>query len=234
MKNIALIPAAGSGSRMGTKLKKQYLNLAGQPMLTRTVLLFQKCSFIDEIILVTPPEDIDFCYEEIVIKERISKLNRIIAGGKTRAESVYNGLKDIDVQKGDIVLIHDGARPFASQELIKRLLDFLRETTDRVGVVPVIPVKDTIKIIEDDLIANTPPRAKLFSAQTPQCFYLDKLLEAFSTVGSKMDAFTDESSLMESIGFKVGAVKGEEQNIKITTPQDLIFAQYLIERIDNK
>lgn len=228
MKNIALIPAAGSGSRMGSKTKKQFLNLAGQPLLARTALFFEKNKLIDDIVLVVPKEDMEFCQNVILENVKITKPIKIIPGGENRAQSVYNGLKEIKGTKGDIVLIHDGARPLLTNTLVSRLVDCLRSTPNQVGVIPVIPVKDTIKILDRGLVKNTPDRSKLYAAQTPQCFYLDKILEVFENASDKLHVFTDESSMFEHYGYCVQAIKGEENNLKITTPQDLAVAEFLI------
>lgn len=228
MKNTALIPAAGSGSRMGSKTKKQFLNLAGQPLLARTVLFFEKNTLIDDIMLVVPEEDMEFCQKVILKSIEITKPIKIIPGGNNRAQSVYNGLKEIKGRKGDIVLIHDGARPLLTDSLISRLVDSLRTNPTEVGVIPVIPVKDTIKILDGGLVKNTPDRSKLYAAQTPQCFYLDKILEVFKNAHDKFHVFTDESSMFEHYGYCVQAIKGEENNLKITTPQDLAVAEFLI------
>ena len=228
MKNTALIPAAGSGSRMGSKTKKQFLNLAGQPLLTRTVLFFEKNPLIDEIILVVPKEDLSYCEREIIKNIKPKKSIKAIPGGDSRARSVYNGLNEIKGKDHDIVLVHDGARPLLTDSLIARLVNYLRQNPKEVGVVPVIPVKDTIKTLEGSYIISTPDRSKLFAAQTPQCFYLNKILDVFNKSEDKLHFFTDESSMLEYYGYKVQTINGEENNIKITTPQDLAIAEFLI------
>lgn len=231
MKSIALIPAAGSGNRMGKKQKKQFLNLAGQPMLTRTVLLFQNCEKIDEIILVIPKEDIEYCKREIIEKFSIHKVRKIVAGGENRGQSVYNGLVEIiNPDPEDIVLIHDGARPFVSAGLVDSLITYMAQHPQKAGVIPILPVKDTIKVVKKGKIKETPSRGDLFAAQTPQCFNIIKLMESFGKAQGHLDMFTDESSMMEYLGHSIGTLAGEERNIKITTPQDLLFAQYLLER----
>lgn len=228
MRNIALIPAAGCGSRMGSKTKKQFLNLAGQPLLTRTVLFFDKNPLIDEIIIVVPKDDIVYCKKEIVKSIKPKKHIRIIPGGETRAQSVYKGLQEIEGQEMDIVLVHDGARPLLTDKLIINLIDYLRKNHGEAGVIPVIPVTDTIKILEGSLIKGTPDRSKLFAAQTPQCFYYKKLLDVFNKFKDNFSVFTDESSMLEHYGYRVQTIAGEENNIKITTPQDLAIAEFMI------
>lgn len=228
MKNIALIVAAGSGNRMGTNIKKQYLKLAGQPMLARTVLIFEKSKNIDEIIIVIPQGDEQFVKKEILKDITFAKPIRLVDGGSNRGESVYNGLKTLQNNGKDIVLIHDGARPFIHESLIERLIKFLRENPKEIGVIPVIKVKDTIKIVKEDTVIKTPPRTDLYAAQTPQCFYVSKLLPIFKKVEKELNRFTDESSLVEAFGYKVKTVIGDEFNIKITTPQDLIIGEFLL------
>ncbi|SET01969.1 2-C-methyl-D-erythritol 4-phosphate cytidylyltransferase [Anaerobranca gottschalkii] len=228
MKNIALIVAAGSGNRMGTNIKKQYLKLAGQPMLARTVLIFEKSKKIDEIIIVIPQGDEQFVKKEILKDITFTKPIRLVSGGFNRGESVYNGLKTLTDSGEDIVLIHDGARPFINESLIERLLQFLRNNPKEIGVIPVIKVKDTIKIVKEDTVISTPPRNDLYAAQTPQCFYVSKLLPIFKEVEKELYKFTDESSLVEAFGYKIKTVLGEEHNIKITTPQDLLIGEFLL------
>lgn len=230
MKNIALIPAAGNGNRMGKKQKKQFLNLAGQPMLARTVLLFQNCDDIHEIIIVVPKNDVSYCQEEIINKYQLDKVKKVVTGGSNRAQSVYNGIKEIKAGLEDIVLVHDAARPMLTPQLLKDLIKHLRTNPHSDGVIPVIPVKDTIKIIEAGKIVKTPLREKLFAVQTPQCFYINKLEAAFKESIGSLEDFTDESSMMEYLGYSIEPIKGEETNIKITTPQDLLLAQYILEQ----
>ncbi|QNO14814.1 2-C-methyl-D-erythritol 4-phosphate cytidylyltransferase [Alkalicella caledoniensis] len=230
MKNIALIPAAGNGNRMGKKQKKQFLNLAGQPMLARTVLLFQNCDDIHEIILVVPKNDVSYCQEEIINKYQLDKVKKVVIGGSNRAQSVYNGIKEIKAGLEDVVLVHDAARPMLTHQLLKDLIKHLRTNPHSDGVIPVIPVKDTIKIIEAGKVVKTPLREKLFAVQTPQCFYINKLEAAFKKSIGSLEKFTDESSMMEYLGYSIETIKGEETNIKITTPQDLLLAQYILER----
>jgi 2-C-methyl-D-erythritol 4-phosphate cytidylyltransferase len=228
MKTFALIAAAGSGNRMGTNIKKQYLKLAGQPMLTRTVLFFEKSKYIDEIVLVVPQGDEQFIKNEILKGITFSKPVKFVAGGRSRGESVYNGLKAISYNENDLVLIHDGARPFVNQGLLERLISFLKENPHDIGVIPVVKVKDTIKVVKENIVIKTPPREELYAAQTPQCFYLSKIFPLFQKKERDLELFTDESSIVEYYRYKVKTVKGDENNIKITTPQDLVIGEFLI------
>lgn len=228
MKNTALIAAGGSGNRMEAKIKKQYLKVAGQPMLTRTVLFFNNNSLTDEIIIVVPKEDMEYCQRQIVDTITPKKPIKLVTGGSNRAESVYNGIKEIDFGPNDIVMIHDGARPIITDSLIKRLVDFLKGNPDEKAVIPVIPVKDTIKVVEQGIVTKTHPRRSLYSAQTPQCFRVSAIMGLFTKIEDRLEQFTDDSSIGEYFNLKINTVIGEESNIKITTPQDMVFAEILI------
>ncbi|WP_350343786.1 2-C-methyl-D-erythritol 4-phosphate cytidylyltransferase [Proteinivorax tanatarense] len=222
---IALIAAAGSGSRMKINTKKQYLNLAGQPMLARTVLLFQKNKNIDKIYVLCPLADMKFCQQ--VIKNHCGqfKIAGIIPGGDTRFDSIYNGISKCEIEDTDKVLIHDGARPFASQAIINNIINKLSQKGVN-GVVPGIPVKDTIKKIDGDLIVDSPPRKQLIAAQTPQGFCAKVLKELYKMAKKdNVNNLTDDSSLLEHYGYPMHHILGEENNFKVTTPQDLELAQ---------
>ncbi|WP_353893409.1 2-C-methyl-D-erythritol 4-phosphate cytidylyltransferase [Proteinivorax hydrogeniformans] len=225
MGNIALIAAAGSGSRMKMSTKKQYLEIAGQPMLARTVLLFQKNKKIDDIYIITPPEDISLCQKVVSQWCGQRKIKGIISGGKTRFESVYNGITQIKLEEKDKVLIHDGARPFVSQSLIDAIVDKLYQQ-DVCGVIPGISVKDTIKKVNGDNIVGTPPRDQLIAAQTPQGFCAQTLKDLYIKADKdNLQGLTDDSSLLEHYKYPVYYIIGEEKNFKVTTPQDLQIAQ---------
>ena len=166
MKNTAIVLAGGSGSRMKSKVKKQYLLMDGKPVLYYSMAVFQDCSRIDEIILVCGKGEKEQCREEIVLPYGLTKVSHIVEGGKERYHSVYEGLKAIDAC--DYVLIHDGARPFVDEEILNRVLDELPSC--RACVVG-MPVKDTIKMSNDDgYVEKTLPREKLWAIQTPQSF----------------------------------------------------------------
>lgn len=224
LKSCVIIVAAGKGRRMGGKVLKQYLKIGGIPVLARTLLTFQKCGNIDEIIIVTGKEEIDFCKNEIVDKFHISKAKKIIEGGSERQQSVYNGL--LAVEKNiDIVLIHDGVRPFVKVEHIEKII---RETAEFGACVLGVKVKDTIKECSDGIVFDTPKRENLWIAQTPQAFKFDIIMKAH--LQAVCDGFlgTDDSVLAERIGQKVKMTEGDYDNIKITTVEDLRFGEGIV------
>ncbi len=222
----AVILASGSGSRINREIPKQFLELSGCPLIIRTLKPFEKCSNIDEQIIVTLPDYVDKTWE-IVKRYRLAKVKKIIRGGKTRQESSKNG---IDACGGDtkFVLIHDAVRPFITNGLLNRLIKALKKYD---AVVPVIPSADTI--IETDpkgLIINIPNRLKLWRVQTPQAFSYHLIKGAHvKALEDGVGNSTDDSSLVLRIGQPVYTIKGDEKNIKITYPADFEIAGKLFE-----
>jgi len=210
----AIIVAGGSGRRFGQK--KQFTSLAGEPVLKKTIEAFD-IPEIQKIIIVVPDSDITRT------KEYINMNNDrflITAGGTTRQESVFNGLKASP--ECSITLIHDGVRPFVTFRLIKRVVDGL---SDADGCIPVIPVTDTIKLTLNGLVKRTISRENLYAVQTPQAFRYDRILEAHIQASSRADISTDDSMLIEEAGGIVRTVEGDRFNIKITLPEDMIPAE---------
>ncbi|QIB27172.1 2-C-methyl-D-erythritol 4-phosphate cytidylyltransferase [Caloranaerobacter azorensis] len=222
-----IVPAAGMGKRMNSKINKQFIKIKDIPILARTLMEFNKCDYIDEIIVVTRYDEIDFCQKEIIDKYKLDKVKKVIQGGKERQDSVYNGLKEVN-KKSDIVLIHDGARPFVKRNIIEENIKFALEYG---ACVTGVPVKDTIKKVDlNGEIISTPNRKELWAIQTPQTFRYDLILKAYEK--AKLDNFlgTDDSMLVERMGYKVKIVMGDYSNIKITTPEDLIIAEILVDK----
>ncbi|KGG80109.1 2-C-methyl-D-erythritol 4-phosphate cytidylyltransferase [Caloranaerobacter azorensis H53214] len=222
-----IVPAAGMGKRMNSKINKQFIKIKDIPVLARTLMEFNKCDYIDEIIVVTRYDEIDFCQKEIIEKYKLDKVKKVIQGGKERQDSVYNGLKEVN-KKSDIVLIHDGARPFVKRNIIEENIKFALEYG---ACVTGVPVKDTIKKVDlNGEIISTPNRKELWAIQTPQTFRYDLILKAYEK--AKLDNFlgTDDSMLVERMGYKVKIVMGDYSNIKITTPEDLIIAETLVDK----
>ncbi|MCK9444821.1 MAG: 2-C-methyl-D-erythritol 4-phosphate cytidylyltransferase [Tissierellaceae bacterium] len=220
-----IIAAAGMSNRMGSKINKQFIAIGSKPILAHAVEKFERCRYIDEIIIVSKEEEIEYCRKEIVRKYRFNKVINIVRGGKERQDSVYNGILALD-EKSDIVLIHDGARPFVKIENIE---DSIKCAADHGACVVGVPVTDTIKVVnEHRSIDNTPQRSLLWAAQTPQSFYKDTILKAYEK--AQIDGFlgTDDSSLVERMGHEVKMVMGSYENIKITTPEDIILGESLI------
>ena len=217
----ALILASGSGSRIEGKIPKQFLELSGSPLIIHTLEPFEKCRNIDELIIVTLPDYIDKTWE-FVNRYCLTKVKKIIRGGKTRQESSKNGI-DACGNDTKFVLIHDAVRPFITSNLLNKLVKALNKYE---AVVPVIPSTDTI--IETDpkgFINNIPNRSKLWRVQTPQAFGYELIREAHA--GALKDGIknsTDDSSLVLRIGQPVYTIKGDEKNIKITYPTDFEIA----------
>jgi 2-C-methyl-D-erythritol 4-phosphate cytidylyltransferase len=220
----AIIPAAGSGNRMGGKVKKQFLELDDKPIIAHTLLRFQKIDLINNIYLVVPKDALEYCKTEIVKKYRITKVVEVIEGGKERQDSVYNGLSRVE-SKTDIIIVHDGVRPFVTEDIIR---ESIREADKFGAVVVAIPEKDTVKEVSNSLIVNTLNRNKLWRIQTPQVFKRDVLEKAFKKAIDEGYYGTDESSLVERIGCPVRIVKGSDFNIKITTPEELILGNAIL------
>lgn len=226
-KTIAIIPSAGLGRRMGT-LKKNYLTLLGRPVLAHTLAAFEACASIDAVIVVTAPEDIDRCASEAISPYGFKKVVKIIAGGAERQDSVANG---IECAAGfDIIAVHDGARPLVTPDIIEAVVAAAGRTG---AAISAVPVKDTIKEAADGLATRTVDRTSLVSVHTPQAFSAAVLVEA--SAKARQDGFTgtDESSLVERLGAKVTVVPGSYENIKITTPEDLALAEWILDRRAN-
>lgn len=209
-----IIVAAGEGKRFGKK-DKLFIKIAQKPLIIHTLNRFEKNKKVDNIILVVKKSKITK-YKNLIKEYNIKKVKIIIPGGSTRQASSFCGLKAVD-KDTDIVLIHDGARPYISDKLINKIV----ENTLRFGAaVPVLPVRDTLKIIKDNYILSTPPRENIFFVQTPEGFKYEVLWEAYQRERDKNKHFTDDAQLLEETKNKVRVVEGEHQNIKITTPED--------------
>ncbi len=229
-KAIALIVAAGKGTRMHSEKPKQYLTVQGIPILSRTIQAFDNCSLIDEIVLVHQEGDLTFCRENIIDPYSFEKDIHCVAGGAHRQVSVLNGLMAVKALEGCrpeacFVLIHDGVRPFVTRQMIHMGLQAARETG---AAIPVIPVYDTLKKQETSSgLLVTEDRQKYFLVQTPQVFRLDLILEAFDHAVENSIVATDESGLMEKVQQPVKPFDGDSFNIKVTTRQDLLLAEAL-------
>jgi 2-C-methyl-D-erythritol 4-phosphate cytidylyltransferase len=226
LKRIALVPAAGMGKRMGAAINKQYLLLAGKPILAHTLELLQRAAFIDEIYPVVPLEEIDYCRAEVVEKYGIDKVRQIVAGGAERQNSVLNGLRAMEAAADDIIVIHDGVRPFVPLAALHRSTEIASEYD---GALVAVPAKDTIKVVRDAFAVATPPRATLWLAQTPQTFRYSVIRAAHEQAEAEGFIGTDDASLLERLGKRVHIVIGDYRNIKITTPEDLVLAEALLQ-----
>jgi 2-C-methyl-D-erythritol 4-phosphate cytidylyltransferase len=226
MKVKAIIAAGGRGERIGGILPKQFVEIKKKPVLAYTVEKFENCELIDEIILVVPEDYMSFCSYNIVDVGDFKKVKRILSGGKERQDSVYKGLLTLP-KDTDIVLIHDGVRPFISTEKIGKSIEMCKKEK---AVILALPVNDTVKRVDEEYVVTTLDREKLWIAQTPQTFEYRLILEAYKKAIEDGFTGTDDSSLVERLGFKVKVLEGDFQNIKITTPEDLTFAKGILER----
>lgn len=221
--NVAIIVAAGSGTRFGAERPKQFLEIGGKPLLIHTLEKFETCAAIDEIVLVLAENEIEN-FRQTLEKFQISKLSKIIAGGEMRAESVRNGFASLDQAQTKIVAVHDGARPFVSCEEIAATFEKAKE---KGAVCLVAPVFDTIKRIAGEKIVETIDREFLRRALTPQTFSFEILQKAFSAENFDATA-TDECFLVEKAGFEIFFIDGSAKNIKITTREDFALAEIWI------
>jgi len=229
MQATVLIPAAGTGRRMGGSVSKQYLELAGKPILAHTLALFENHPLIDNIYPIVPPNDISYCQQQIVDRYGFTKVRKLVAGGPTRQDSVKNGLaalaEDGLDQPKRPVLIHDGARPLFDSKRLSMLIDIVCQTgACTIGV----PVKDTIKNVDNNKITDSPDRNRLWQAQTPQGFQYQVIKEAFDQAAADGFIATDDASLLERLGHPVQMLKGDYRNIKVTTPEDILIAVALL------
>ena len=228
MKVIALIPAAGMGKRMGAGINKQYLLLNDKPIVAHTITLFENAPFIDEIYLIIPDHEIPYCREQVVERYGFTKVRRIVPGGSERQHSVINGLRGVeDARDDDLVLIHDGVRPFVPVDVLRRALDVARSHD---GALVAVPAKDTIKFVTDGIIRETPPRENIWLAQTPQAFRYDVIRAAHEIAEAEGFLGTDDAMLVERLGKDIHVVLGDYRNIKITTPDDLLLAEAFLKQ----
>jgi 2-C-methyl-D-erythritol 4-phosphate cytidylyltransferase len=220
-----LIPAAGAGRRMGAGTNKQYLELAGRPILARTLDLFEQHPLIDTIIIIVSPAEIAYCQAEIVARGDYRKVTAVVAGGAERQDSVYAGLQACEASEDDLILIHDGARPLISVELVNRVIESVQQHG---ACLTAVPVKDTVKVVQDGCVVDTPDRATLWLAQTPQAFRYGLIRSAYDRASEAGVRATDDSQLAEWAGYTVRVVQGDYRNLKITTPEDLSVAERLL------
>ena len=224
-----VIAAAGMSNRMGSKINKQFISINNKPILAHTIERFEKCRYIDEIVVVAKEEEIDYCKKEIVKRYGFKKVVNIIKGGRERQDSVYNGILALN-EKSNIVLIHDGARPFVK---VENIVDGIKGVVENGACVVGVPVKDTIKVVgESKTIENTPQRSLIWAAQTPQCFWHHIIINGYQKAIEDNFVGTDDSSIVERLGYEVKMVMGSYENIKITTPEDLIVAESMLKDKD--
>ncbi len=222
--NTAIIAAAGAGTRMASDRPKQFLLLAGTPVIIHTLKPFEECDSIHEVIVVLPAEE-SAGFLSLVGKFGLRKVTRVVPGGVTRADSVKRGLMAIRSATAEIVVVHDGVRPFVRVEEIENTIAAAQ--TDGAAIL-VAPVTDTVKQVSGERVVRTLDRVELRRALTPQCFQYELLRQAYQNADVNDPSLTDESALVEQIGQPVTIVEGSPRNIKITTPGDLAFAEALL------
>ena len=221
----AIILAGGKGKRMNSSISKQFIEIKGKPIIYYTIKKFNDNKKIDNIIVVLSQEEIEY-FKENILKKYDLKVDKIVVGGAERQDSVYNGLKSLENSETDIVLIHDGARPFISDRIID---EGIKYAAIYGACAPGVMPKDTIKIKdENNFSINTPNRETLVSIQTPQVFKFSEILECHKKVQIDKLVVTDDTMVAEKYGNKVYLYEGEYTNIKITTPEDLILGEKLI------
>lgn len=227
--NTAIILAAGKGNRMKAGINKQFLLLRDRPIIAHAIEAFQQCDLIDEIIIVTAEEEIQYFQTHILDSYRFNKVKKLVAGGLERQQSAYNGILAIS-SDSEIVLIHDGARPFVSKQTISDCI----EAAKQYGAASAgMPSKDTIKLVnETDVVTSTPPRDRVWLTQTPQAFRTDLIKKAHQKALDQGISATDDAMLVELMGKPVRMVAADYNNIKITTPEDLIIAEQIINIIN--
>jgi len=225
---VAVVPAAGQGTRMGGATRKQYLSLGGIPLLVLSLKVLQQIDSIREIILSVPEYDRDYCWREIVNPFGLRKVTQIVAGGQRRQDSVRNGLLAI-TDSPDLVLVHDGVRPFIGGALVEAGISCAAKTG---AAVVAIPIHDTVKRVDTQgVIRETLTREGLWLIQTPQVFRFDWLMEAHQQAQQEHWEVTDDAALIERKGYAVSVVEGSCFNIKITRPDDLVFGEAILQRV---
>lgn len=226
--NVAIIPAAGSGTRFGGTVAKQFLDLAGTPIIIHTLRRFDECAEIAALAVALSPSEIERFHQQAQTSG-IRKPLRIVQGGSERSDSIYNALEAIADWQPEIVAIHDAVRPFITPQQISAVIARAREVG---AAILALPATDTIKEVEAGLIKRTLDRRKIYRAQTPQAFRYELLLRAYGEARASLvpsEAMTDDAMLVERLGAPVAIVEGSAHNIKITSPEDLRLAERLFE-----
>ncbi len=225
----AIVLGAGQGTRMQSDVRKQFIEVLGKPIIVYALEAFEHCDEVDEVILVISNDDIVYA-QDLVKAFDLQKVTKIVSGGKRRQDSVLCGLKEVS-QQADIIAVHDGARPLIrSADIAKVIQDGISFGAATLGV----KVKDTIKMADEaGQVLSTLDRSCLYNIQTPQVFRKHMLLEGYANAESKQMEFTDDASLVEAIGVPVRITEGRYDNIKVTTPEDLIYMEASVEYIEN-
>lgn len=217
-----IIPAAGQGKRMGTEMNKLFLEINGETIIRQTVAVFQEIDACERIFIAAHPDEVELMEEHL---KDFSKVASIIPGGKERQHSINEVLKELI--NTEVIMVHDGARPFITQEKINQLY---QDTLTKDAVILAVQAKDTIKKVIDGVVETTYDRSTLWQVQTPQAFKKSVILEAYEQADAQNYLGTDDASLVERLGYNVHISNGDYDNIKITTHEDLIIAQSILEK----
>lgn len=223
MDKVAILVAGGRGTRMGTSISKQYIPIGGKPVLMHTLEAFHKADPLIQLVLVLPKDDFVF-WKHLCLQYGFSLAHQVVAGGATRFQSVKNGLDSITLSSG-LVAIHDAVRPFVSEEVIRESFAKAQESGSAIAVVS---LKDSLREVASDGVSQFRERHRFRLVQTPQTFQLEKIKRAFET--PERGEFTDDATVYEFQGWQVTLIDGNMENIKLTTPEDLEFAEFLLSR----
>ena len=222
---VAVVPAGGTGKRMGAGTPKQFLMLGGVPMMLHSLRALERAPSVSEVVLVVPKQDRERALTDVVERYGLKKVMKVVPGGATRQESVHHGLNEVD-EDAEIVVVHDAVRPFVTEDLIERSIEAARKHG---GAIVAVPMKDTPKQAgPDGLIQRTLNRAELWLAQTPQTFRRALIVEAYRKAEIEHLHATDDAALVERLGHKVGIVEGSWENIKVTTREDMVLAEAIL------
>ena len=228
--NVAIIAAAGRGTRMGGERIKQFRELAGIPIIIHTLKRFEQCATIGETVIAVPSDEVGG-FLALAGRYGLRKLTRVVPGGETRMETIWRALQTIRAATAEIIAVHDGVRPFVTPEEIDQTV---RAAQASGAAILAAPATDTIKEVRDGCVKRTLVRAALWHAQTPQCFRYELLRRAYERgLAEERDA-TDDSALVEQLGAPVTVVDGNARNIKITRPEDIALAEILLREFDQK
>ena len=225
--NVAIIAAAGQGTRLAGTRPKQFLELAGTPIVFHTLRAFEECDAIQEIVVVLRGED-SALFLSLAQKQKLKKLAKVLPGGATRAESVLRGLQSVREATAEIVAVHDGVRPFVTPDEIARTVEAAKQ--EGAAILVSTPV-DTMKEVSEGTVVKTLNRAELRNALTPQCFAYKLLRRAYEEADVLDPSLTDESSLVERLGVRIVTVEGSSRNIKITRPEDLVIGEAILKAV---
>lgn len=224
---VALVPAAGSGRRLGGEIPKQFRALKGKPLLAHTLQRLQECPLIGAIYPIVPPEEVAHCQRDVVVPYGLDKVVEVVAGGPERQSSVYRGFSRLR-GRPELVLIHDGVRPFVSARLLQ---ETLRAAELFGAAVAALPCAETIKEVDEEgIVCRTLDRRRLWQVQTPQAFRLPLLREALEKAVAEGFWATDEAALVERAGHPVRVISGEPYNLKVTVQADLELAEWILEK----